>query len=142
VERYRLIFTQRRVLPLAVAVALVGAAVAQVISARIVCGVVAALAILAAWIQGRGKPALILDERGYAVEENGREKLRVAWGEVQKIRADSAESALYVEIGDPARNLLVPPKRGYGFRFERPEELFRNILLHVPPEKIEFVSKL
>ena len=141
-ERYRLIFTQRRVLPLAVVVALIGAAVSTALWARLTCGLVAALAVVAAWLQGRARPALLLDDEGYAVEEYGREKLRVRWSEVKKVRADGAEHALYVDVGDPARNLLVPPKRGYGFRFDRAEELFQRILQRVPADKVEAVPRL
>jgi hypothetical protein len=142
VQRYPLIFTQRRVLPLAVLVAGVGAAVAEVLWARLVCAAVAVLALVAAWLQGRSRPALLIDDSGYAVEEHGKEKLRVAWSEVHKVRADAAERALYIDVGDPGRNLLVPPKRGYGFRFDRAEELFQNILTRVPKDKIEAVEKL
>jgi hypothetical protein len=141
-ERYRLIFTQRRVLPLAVAIAIVGAVVATALWARIACVAVACLAVLAAWLQGRARPALVIDDEGYAVEEHGREKLRVRWSEVVKVRADGGEKALYVDVGDPARNLLVPPRRGYGFRFERADELYQHILQRVPADKVEAVGKL
>jgi hypothetical protein len=140
--RYRLIFTQRRVLPLAVLVALAGAVVSEALWARIVCVLVAVVALLAAWLQSRGGAALVVDDEGYAVEERGREKLRVRWSEVQKARADAAEQALYLDTGDPARNLLVPPQRGYGFRFERADELYREILKRIPQDKIEAVARL
>ena len=141
-ERYRLVFTQRRVLPLAVLVALAGAWFAQLTWARVACVAVALMAVLAAWLQGRSHPALLLDENGYAVEEHGKEKLRVSWSEVQRVRADGAEHALYIDVGDPARNLLVPPKSGYGFHFERAEELFQTILRRVPADKVEAVARL
>jgi hypothetical protein len=142
VERYRLIFTQRRVLPLAVVIALAGAWVATALWARIACAAVAVLALLAAWLQGRARPALLVDDEGYAVEEHGREKLRVRWSEVVKVRADAGEKALYIDVGDPARNLLVPPRRGYGFRFDRADELFQRILARVPADKVEAVARL
>ena len=142
IKRYRILFTQRRVLPLAVVVALVGAAVSEALWARIVCVAVAVMAVVAAWLQSRGGAALIVDDTGYAVEERGREKLRVAWGDVHKARADAAEHALYLDTGDPAKNLLVPPQRGYGFCFEHADELFSEILRHLPEEKIESVARL
>jgi hypothetical protein len=141
-QRFPLVFTQRRVLPLAVGVAVAGAIVTDLLWARLACGAVALVALVAAWLQSRTRPALILDDQGYAVEERGREKLRVAWSEVKHVRADGAEHALYVDVGDPARNLLVPPRRGYGFRFERSEELFQKILSSVPSEKVEAVARL
>src|SRR5262249_10611747 len=69
VQRYPLIFTQRRVLPLAVLVAGVGAAVAEVLWARLTCAAVALLALVAAFFQWRARPTLIIDDQGYAVEE-------------------------------------------------------------------------
>jgi hypothetical protein len=141
-ERFALVFTQRRILPLALGVALVGAVFSTVWWARLGCVAVAGLAAIAAWWQARAKPALIVDERGYAVEEHGREKLRVAWSEVVRVRADRAESALYVDCGDPARNLLVPPRRGFGFRFERAERLYALIVSSVQAERVEAVDRL
>jgi hypothetical protein len=141
-QRYRLIFTQRRVLPVAVLVALAGAAVTEAWWARGACVAVAVLAIVAAWLQSRSRPTLVIDDGGYAVEEYGKEKLRVSWGEVHKVRADGAEHALFVDVGDPQRNLLVPPRRGYGFRFERADELYQRILSLVPADKVESVAKL
>ncbi len=141
-ERYPLVFTQRRVLPLAVVVALGGALLAEAWWARAVCVAVALLAVAAAWLQGRARPALLLDEQGYSVEEYGKEKLRVPWSEVQKVRADGAEYALFVDVGDPSRNLLVPPRRGYGFRFDHAEQLFRRVLSMVPADKVEAVAQL
>jgi hypothetical protein len=140
--KYRLIFTQRRVLPLAVLVALGGAAVTEALWARVVCVAVALLSLAAAWLQARARPALVLDDEGYAVEEHGREKLRVRWSEVVQVRVDAAEHALYIDVGDPSRNLLVPPRRGYGFRFEQAEELMQRVLARVPPEKVEAVARL
>jgi hypothetical protein len=84
---------------------------------------------------------VIIDENGYAVSERGREKLRVAWTEVKQVKADAAEHAVYVDCGDPARNLLVPPRRGFGFTFERTEELYARILDAVP-DRVELVPRL
>jgi hypothetical protein len=141
-ERFPLVFTQRRVLPLAILVAGVGAVVSESVWARLVCVAVAMVTLVAAWLQGRARPALILDEDGYAVEEHGREKLRVKWSEVVHVRVDGAEHALYVDVGDASRNLLVPPRRGYGFRFANAERLFRRVLAQVPEEKVEAVTRL
>jgi hypothetical protein len=140
-ERFPLLFTQRRVLPLAVAVALAGAWLAEGAWARAVCLALAVAALAAAWLQARTRPTLILDEDGYAVEERGREKLRVPWSEVKSVRADPSEHALYVDCGDPRRNLLVPPRRGFGFRFERAEALYAFVVAQVP-ERVEVVARL
>lgn len=141
-QRFPLVFTQRRVLPIAVVVALGGAALAPSLWLRVACVAFALFAVAVGWMQHRARPALVLDESGYAVEEHGREKLRVAWSEVVRVRADVAEHALYVDCGDAARNLLVPPRRGYGFRFERADELFACIVEAVGRDKVETVARL
>ena len=129
-------------LPVAVVFALSGAAFAGPLWVRLLCATFAVLtAGMAVW-QKRAAPALILDESGYAVEEHGREKLRVAWSEVKQVRADEAERALYVDCGDPTRNLLLPPRRGYGFRFERAERAYAAILAAVPGDKVLRVARL
>jgi hypothetical protein len=136
------VLTTRRVLPVAVLVALGGAAVSSSLWGRLACVGFALLAVAAAWWQKRARPQLLVDEAGYAVEEHGREKLRVAWSEVVRVRADVAEHALYVDCGDPTRNLLVPPRRGYGFRFERAEALFARVVAAVGRDKVETVARL
>jgi hypothetical protein len=89
----------------------------------------------------RARAAVVLDETGYTVEEHGREKLRVAWSEVVRVRADAEEKAAYVDCGDRARNLLIPPRRGYGFRFERSDALYARVLEAVP-DKVVLVPRL
>jgi len=140
-EKFALILTQRRVLPVAVAFALVGAGFSTAWWARAGCAVFALVALALALWQWRARPQLVLDERGYAVEEHGREKLRVAWSEVVKVLADADEHALYVDCGDRARNLLVPPRRGFGFRFERADVLYARVLAAVP-DRVELVKRL
>jgi hypothetical protein len=140
-EEFPIIFTQRRVLPVAVAFALAGAGFSHGIWPRIACAAFGLLAAGLAMWQRRARPQVIIDAQGYAVEEHGREKLRVAWSEVKRVRADAAEHALYVDCGEPSRNLLVPPRRGFGFRFERAEVLYARVLDAVP-DKVELVSRL
>ena len=140
-ERFALIVTTRRVLPVAFVIAMAGVVFSQPFGLRVACAVVALLAI-ALWLwQWRAQPSLVVDDEGYAVEEHGREKLRVAWSEVKRVLADSAEHALYVDCGDRARNLLVPPRRGFGFRFERAAELYVRICERVP-DRVEQVERL
>jgi hypothetical protein len=130
------------VLPVAVVFALSGVVFAGPLWVRLLCATFALLtAAMAAW-QHHARPALILDEQGYAVEEHGKEKLRVAWSEVKQVRTDEAEQALYVDCGDPSRNLLLPPKRGYGFRFERAERAYAAILTSVSSDKVLRVARL
>ena len=140
-ETFPIVFTQRRVLPVAVVFALVGAGLSPGFWLRLACG---GFALLAAGIgiwQKRARAQVVIDEAGYAVEEHGREKLRVAWSEVVEVRADAAEHACYVDCGDPQRNLLVPPERGYGFHFERADQLYARILDAVT-DKVKLVERL
>src|SRR5688572_14583899 len=134
-ERFRLEYPQAKVLPLSFAFMFVLGIFMQG-GLRLFAIAVGVLGLLLWVVMRRFMPALVVDDSGYAVEKLGREKLRVGWGEVLKVRADAAEEALYVDAGDPARNLLVPPRRGFGFRFESSPRLFRLVLQKVAPEKV------
>lgn len=140
-DHFDLILTQRRVLPVAIGFALLAAAFGPSWWLRGACGGFALLAAALYLWQARARPRLVLDDAGYAVEEHGREKLRVAWSEVVKVLVDAEEHALYIDCGDQTRNLLVPPRRGFGFRFDRAAELYARVLLAVP-DRIELVARL
>ena len=140
-SRHPLVVGTRWLLPLAIALAAVGALVAHGVAARAVAGVFAALGGVGWGWQERHRPTLVLDDTGYAIEQRGREKLRVAWSEVQKVRVDRRESALYVDCGDKARNLFVPPARGWGFRFADAEAACARVLAAVPAERVEEVER-
>lgn len=140
-SHHYIVFPQRRVLPVAAAFALAGLALSPSWTMRLVC-LGFALASGGLWLwQNRTRPEVVLDEGGYAVLERGQEKLRVRWSEVVRVRADPQEKAAYVDCGDKGRNLLVPPHRGFGFRFERQDELYATILDAVP-DKVELVERL
>lgn len=85
------------------------------------------VAALAVW-QQRNRPVLVVDDDGYAIEQNRQIRFRVLWSEVKQVRADAREQALYIDCGDPARNLLVPPARGYGFHFAGGKALYARIV--------------
>jgi hypothetical protein len=129
-------------LPLAIALALAGAAVAHAPLGRALAGVFALLGGVAWWWQQRLRPVLVVDDDGYAIEQRGVEKLRVRWAEVHKVRYDKRESALYLDAGDAARNLLVPPRRGYGFRFAGDAAVCARVLASVPAERVLEVERL
>jgi hypothetical protein len=137
-----LVVGTRWLLPLAIALALAGAAVARAMPARVLAGVFAVLGVLAWLWQERHRPTLVLDERGYAIEQLGQEKLRVGWSEVERVRLDRKESALYVDCGDRARNLFVPPARGYGFRFAKADAICAHVIAAVPPERVVEVERI
>jgi hypothetical protein len=140
--RYPLVATTAWLLPLAVVVAVVGIALAGSPLGRLVAAWFTLLGG-AAWLwQRRQRPVLVLDEAGFAIEQRGREKLRVPWGEVKEVRLERREHALYLDTGDPGRNLLVPPRRGFGFRFEAQEALVARVLEAVPKERVREVERL
>jgi hypothetical protein len=78
-------------------------------------------------LQSRMKPVLVLDDDGYAIEQGGRRRFAVPWRDVKVVRAVFDEGALYIDCGDPARNIFVPPGRGYGFRFINVGAMFKRI---------------
>jgi hypothetical protein len=140
--RYPLVATTAWLLPLAVAVAFVGIALARAPMGRLVAAWFAFLGV-AAWLwQRRQRPVLLLDDQGWAIEQRGREKVRVSWSDVKAVRVERREHALYVDCGDPGRNLLVPPRRGFGFRFDAQEALCARVLASVPPALVQEVERL
>ena len=141
-SRHPLVVGTRWLLPIAIVLALVAAAVAHALPARLLAGFFALLGLLAWWWQERHRPTLLLDDAGYAIEQDGKEKLRVAWSEVQKVRIDRGESAIYVDCGDKARNLFVPPRRGYGFRFADAEAACARVLAAVPADRVVEVERI
>jgi hypothetical protein len=132
IEKFPLLYGQRRLLWVALAFALAGAVIADRGWMRMVAlGAAAATAAAAVFVRLR-RPVVVLDDRGYAVTEGGREKLRVEWSEVKEVRVDPTEHAAYVDCGDPKRNLLVPPRRGYAFTFSQSDRLYQRITESVP----------
>jgi hypothetical protein len=140
--RHPLQATTAWLLPLAVAVALIGGAVAHALAGRLI-GAWFALLGVAAWLwQRRQRPVLLLDDDGWAIERRGRETLRVRWPDVQTVRLERREHALYLDCGDPGRNLLVPPRRGFGFRFADQAALCARVLASVPADRVREVERL
>jgi hypothetical protein len=140
--RHALLVGTRWLLPLAIVLALAGAAAAHSTVARVIAGVFALLGFAAWRMQERLRPTLLIDERGYAIEQRGAEKLRVAWSEVQAVRVDRKQMAIYVDCGDKARNLFVPPPRGYGFRFAGAQTICERVLGAVPAQRVTDVESL
>ena len=139
---HALLVGTRWLLPLAILLALGGAAAAHATVARIIAAVFALLGFVAWRVQERLRPTLVVDERGYAIEQRGAEKLRVAWSEVQAVRVDRKQMALYIDCGDKARNLFVPPPRGYGFHFADAQTICERVVAAAPAERITDVESL
>jgi hypothetical protein len=139
--RFPLVSTWRWLVPAAVAMALVGLLAFPGLVPRIVCGAAAALVALL-WLDGRRRrPVLVVTDDGYQVEVGRRRKLEVSFADVLRVRAVPALQAMYLDCGDPARNLLVPPRRGYGFRFLEQEKLYVLLATRLA-DKLEVVAAL
>jgi hypothetical protein len=141
-SRHPLLAGTRFLLPVAIALALAGALVAHGTTARLVAGFFALLGGVAWLWQERHRPTLVLDDDGYAIEQKGREKLRVKWSEVQKVRVDRRAPAVYVDCGDKARNLFVPPKTGYGFSFANGAAACERVVAAVGAERVVEVERI
>jgi hypothetical protein len=140
-SRHRIRPNGRFVLPMAVVVTL-GLAVAGAHGIRLEALALAG-AEAAAWGWMRlSARTLLLDDDGYAIEAHGRERFRVRWAEVTHVRHDPGEQAVYVDCGDKARNLLVPPAHGYGFHIADAAAATARVLASVPPERVETVARL
>jgi hypothetical protein len=114
-------------LPLLAFLVLIGGALAPTAHVRLVWFAVAALLMLGWTVSLIFSPVLYVGDRGYRVEVRGRTTVDVPWAEVRGARAVPAERAMYVDAGDPARNLLLPPRHGFGFRIDRQGELYANL---------------
>ncbi len=140
-HRFALVSSVRWLVPAAIALGLLGAAAGPTARARVTFGVGSGTLALLGAIGRWRRPTLIIDEQGYRVTERGRERLSVAFAEVVRARAVPAERALYLDCGDPARNLLVPPRHGFGFRFARQAELYL-LLARQLGDKLVVVAEL
>ena len=89
----------------------------------------------------RRRPILVVDDRGYAVEVAGQQRFFVPWTAVTRALHDPTEHALYLDCGDAAHNLLLPPLAGFAFSFENREALYERLLSHVS-DRIEVVPRL
>lgn len=138
-SRHPLQARARMVVPVAIAVGLVGGAAAE--AARIFFLASAAAIALLWWASRLFARVLVVGEQGYRVEQRGRTVLEVRWDEVRRARAVPVEQAMYLETGDPARNLLLPTRHGYGFRFARQAELYLRIARALAG-KLEIVETL
>ena len=139
-ERFPLLPGSRRLIPIAFALSLAGVIFAVSTTTRLVYAALT-LAVVALWLFARARRAvLVIDDEGYRVEVGRRRALAVRWDEVTRARAAPAEHAMYLDCGDPARNLLLPG-RGYGFRFARQEALYTLLALRLA-DRLELVDKL
>jgi hypothetical protein len=141
-SRHPLVASAAWLLPLSVVMAIGGVVAAHAVTGRLLAGWFALLACVAWLWQRRQRPVLLVDDAGWAIEQRGREKLRVAWSEVQSVRFDRKESAFYADCGDVGRNLFVPPRRGFGFRFGQQEQLCERLLASVPADRVHDVERL
>jgi hypothetical protein len=128
-------------LPLAAIVAALLGTLAHSAFGRIAGLALAFVLAFIALLQARLQPVLVLDDEGYSIEQGGKLRFTVSWREVKAVRAEPRERALYIDCGDPARNLLVPPARGYGFRFADTQVLYQRVLAAVG-DRVQQVERL
>lgn len=95
-----------------------------------VLGGTVALMLMLSWLWGRQRAFVYVLPDGYRVK-TGRLDFTVRWSELKRVLHDPTESALYLDCGNPARNLLVPPATGFAFTFARKQELYQQLLLAV-----------
>ena len=141
-DRFALLHQNRHLLPGAVGCAALLCALAATPVVQLgaaACGVV--LFALIPLLRAR-RPVLIVDDHGHRVEVAGQRRFAVAWTEVREVRVDREERALYVDCGDRARNLLLPPTRGYPFTFADRDRLFQRVLEAVPSDRQREVPSL
>ena len=139
--RHALIFPLERLLPVASAIGLLLAALANRPALRVLYAV-PALFFLGAWlVKRRARGAVIVDDAGYTLERIGRPAVRVPFSAIKKVLVDESEQALFCDTQDPARNLLVPPRYGYGFHFADSATLYAAIVAAVA-DRIELVDSL
>jgi hypothetical protein len=141
-SRHPLLLGTRWLIPVAMALAILGIVAVPSRLAHIVGAAMLLLLSLSAWMLWLAPPVLRLDDEGYAIEQRGREKFRVAWSEVQRVRIDRRANAAYLDCGDKARNLFVPPRRGYGFSFADAATVCARVLAAVPAERVSEVERI
>ena len=123
-QRYPLLPSTRIAVPIAIALGLAGIAFATGSTPRLVYAA-GTLAVIALWLANLARrPVLVVDGEGYRVEVRRREVVRVRFDEVKRVRAVPGEQAMYLDCGDPKRNLLLPTRHGFGFRFARQATLY------------------
>jgi hypothetical protein len=96
---------------------------------RVLGGTVALMLVLS-WLWGRQRAFVYVLPEGYRVTTRHLD-FTVSWSELKRVLHDPTESALYLDCGNPARNLLVPPATGFAFTFARKQELYQQLLLAV-----------
>ena len=140
-QRFRLLPTTRFVLPVAVLLGALVAALGTVTWMRVSSAAFAVVLVLLERATARRRPVLVLSADGYRVEAGGKTRFFVPWSSVQRVLCDASEQALYAECGDRAKNLLLPPVNGFAFTFENRAALYQAVRRAVP-DRIQEVARL
>lgn len=140
-QRFRLLPTTRFVLPVAVLLGALVAALGTATWMRVSSAVAVVVLVLLDRATARRRPVLVLSADGYRVEAGGKTRFFVPWSSVQRVLCDASEQALYVECGDRAKNLLLPPASGFAFTFERRAALYEAVRSAVP-DRLQDVARL
>lgn len=89
------------------------------------------------------KLEVVVDDDGFVVRSPKGEKFNVKWLEVKRVVASPTTKTCFVDVKDPARNLLVPGDGAPApYDIADREALYAEILAHVPKDKVEEVETI
>lgn len=114
---------------------------------RVVQAALAAAIIAAAVTYARSplwRSAVIVDDDGLRVEGPRGRRLELLWRDVVRVRAADGNQSCYVDVGEPAKNFLLPgPGMAVPYRIERAGELYARITAACAGklEKVEDVAR-
>ena len=102
------------------------------------------IALGTAYLNSRAwKLQVVTDDAGLEVRDAKGTRFRLAWSEIVKVVASPTTKTCFVDGGTPERSLLVPGDGAPApYSITDRDELFRAILAHVTPDRIETVESL
>lgn len=139
-QRFPLQYAGRWLIPLAIAVGVTGIFAAQGLGPRLFFAIGSLLMVVAWRVAHARRAVLEIHDQLFRVAVRDKSRFAVKWEEITVARAVPDEHAMYVECGEPQRNLLLP-ERGYGFQFERQKELY-DLLAQILADRLTVVAAL
>lgn len=102
------------------------------------------IALGAAYLSSKTwKLVVIADDAGLEVRDARSTRFRLAWSDVVRVVASPSTTTCFVDGGQPERSLLVPGDGAPApYAISEREALFREILAHVPADRVETVETL
>jgi len=118
--------------------ALLGFAVTPLVAGGIGLVLGAAYLVSPTW-----RIAVTVDDAGLTVGSPGRERFRLAWGDIVRVVASRATSSCFIDGGSPERSLLVPGDGAPApYDIADRQALFETVLAHVANDKVKLVASL